>query len=484
MHFIVVGASVAGLATGLTLARAGHSVTIVEADSQDDCENRPLIGGAGLLPNATRLLLAYPGGKEHLEKHGTKINEVRFCDIDTNGTKGRIVFDPQIIQDLGAAYYLIPHHALTSFLRTQCRNFGGKIRYDFPVKKIETSRVEAAVVEGANGERLECDIIIGADGITSTVREFMLNQAAETQPCDDEDEDDDSDDDDGSSTFSASHLPGQYFPEVVGGVSMIPVEKLEADPELRHLLDTKSMDAYTGPGFCLIMGKHGPYYMFDLVCPRRARPGEKNMPWRKSVPAKEFFAPYIPKDNKMLQRLLALTDNAQVIVQSITPMPSFIDRNSRIILVGTAAHCVPVLDTHSTSLPLEDSFTLGRLIEKMPSLVSSSKLVLQGTTTEAEVRRAEVATLLRGYNEVRAPRSLQLAEADMKALGLTALFPGPIKDVFSKILEASLTAIPGEGILDQDEVGSMWADWVFQANYDALDAVDEWWLLYGKFAAA
>lgn len=42
--------------------------------------------------------------------------------------------------------------------------------------------------------------------------------------------------------------------------------------------------------------------------------------------------------------------------------------------------------------------------------------------------------------------------------------------------------IPGEGVLDQDEVGGMWADWVSQANYDAQDAVDEWWHLYGKFA--
>ncbi|KIY64441.1 FAD/NAD(P)-binding domain-containing protein [Cylindrobasidium torrendii FP15055 ss-10] len=479
MHFVVVGASVAGLAAGMALGGWGHTVTIVETDSQDACENRPMIGAAGLLPNTTRLLLKFPGGKEYLEEHGTKMNELRFVDIDNNATKGRIVFDPEIIEDLGADYYLIPHHDLTAYLRAQCHRLGCTIRYDFAVKGIETSKQGPAVVEGVDEERIECDVIIGADGTTSVVRDFMVKQAEEPRPKD-EDEDSDESDDDGSITggYSAAHLPGQYSPECVGGVTMIPVEKLAADPDLRHLLDLKSLDAYTGAGYALMLGRHGPYYMIEMAALRPAKPDEKDVPWRQSVPAQSFFAPYVPKDNLVLQKLLALTEDAYVTIQPIVPMSSFVDYNARAVLVGTSAHCVPVHATHTASLPLEDCFTLGRLLEKIPALTTAAK---EGGGDEA-VRRANVALLFRGYDEIRAPRSLQLAESDMKALGLTSLVPGPMRDVFNKILKASLTMIPGEGVLDQDEVGGMWADWVSQANYDAQDAVDEWWHLYGKFA--
>ncbi|KIY65001.1 FAD/NAD(P)-binding domain-containing protein [Cylindrobasidium torrendii FP15055 ss-10] len=477
MHFIIVGASIAGLSAGGSLARCGHTVTILEGDTQDACENRPDIGGVGLPPNATRLLLQVPGALKYLEAHGTQINELKFNDLHTNEPRGRIAFDTRIISDLGAPYYLISHHLLTGFLRSFALSTGCKFRYGFRVASVHTERTGPAVVFGQNGERLECDVIVGADGTSSVVRDYLYEQQQHHhQPEASRDDDDcaDSDDENTSTSKSASYLPGRYSRQIVGGVAMIPVEKLEADPELAPLLTTKSLDAYMGEGFCFILGRFGSHYSFNMASPREANPNERDIPWRTSIPAHEHLAQFVPKDNARLQRLFSMCTSANYSVQTLKPLTSFVDMHGRAIVVGTAAHCAPVHAVHTASLPIEDCFTLARLLERGNKISEENGLSA----------REMLPLLLRGYNEIRTPRSFHLSDSDLLALTMASLrLPeGPMRNALFEVMKASLTAKSADEVGDNGQVAVDWVDWVEKANYDAQDAVDEWWLNYGQYA--
>jgi salicylate hydroxylase len=52
VHFVVIGGSIAGLATALALARAGHRVTVLEKRAED--APHPA-GGFRIVPNGSKL---------------------------------------------------------------------------------------------------------------------------------------------------------------------------------------------------------------------------------------------------------------------------------------------------------------------------------------------------------------------------------------------------------------------------------------------
>jgi len=169
---LIVGAGVGGLTAALALAKAGLSVTVLEqADGLGEV-------GAGLQvsPNATRVLF-HLGLEEALSALAFRPEAVEA----RGWRQGQVISRA----DLGAAAqaryglpYLHMHRAdLVSVLDQACRAEPRiTLRLGEAVAACEGDGTPALSL--TSGERLEADLVIGADGIRSRVREALFGPEA------------------------------------------------------------------------------------------------------------------------------------------------------------------------------------------------------------------------------------------------------------------------------------------------------------------
>lgn len=167
---LVVGAGIGGLATGRLLRDAGWDVQILERASN------LVPGGAGitLWPNASRVLRDF-GLAEQLPS--------ALAYAPNSGVRrwnGRLLLSVDIAeveQRFDAPMLFLQRTTLHSALLS-----GGVrelVRTDADVVQVSDSagRVQAKL---RNGESLEADILIGADGVGSRVRAWLLNDGPPT----------------------------------------------------------------------------------------------------------------------------------------------------------------------------------------------------------------------------------------------------------------------------------------------------------------
>ncbi|SDJ50890.1 flavin-dependent oxidoreductase [Streptomyces indicus] len=160
-HVLVAGAGIGGLTTALSLHAAGLGVTVVDAARS----LRPVGVGINLLPHAVRELTELGLGTVLAE---TGIPTAEMVHFDRHGS--RIWGEPRG-RDLG---YLWPQYSLH-------RGDLQRILLDAVLARIGEVHTAAAVtgfhdegtrvrVDFASGRALTADVLVGADGLHSTVR--------------------------------------------------------------------------------------------------------------------------------------------------------------------------------------------------------------------------------------------------------------------------------------------------------------------------
>ncbi|WP_028266320.1 FAD-dependent oxidoreductase [Arthrobacter sp. MA-N2] len=164
---LVVGGGMAGLAGALALRANGADVTLVE--------RAPEFGevGAGLqmAPNASRVLKRW-GLLEKALEIGVQPKHLVFRDALTGEELTRQTLGQEFEERYGAPYVVIHRSDLHRILLEACQEAGVRLVNDVFVETVETVNGRG-VAHTASGEVYEADVVIGADGLKSTLREAV-----------------------------------------------------------------------------------------------------------------------------------------------------------------------------------------------------------------------------------------------------------------------------------------------------------------------
>ncbi|MFZ4687912.1 MAG: FAD-dependent monooxygenase [Polymorphobacter sp.] len=173
MNVTIIGAGIGGLTCALALARAGVAVSVLE--------QAPVLGevGAGitLSPNASRVLIHLGLGAD-IERLGVVPDRQWTQDL----RDGRVLIERErgaaVERQYGAPYTHVHRADLHAMLANAVVVAApGAITLSQRLTEIDHT-ADGAALHFANGDHRHADLVIGADGVKSVVREACFATAA------------------------------------------------------------------------------------------------------------------------------------------------------------------------------------------------------------------------------------------------------------------------------------------------------------------
>ncbi|KAE9984213.1 hypothetical protein BLS_002806 [Venturia inaequalis] len=424
MEIIIVGAGIGGLSAALSLSLAGHRVIILES--------APALAeiGAGvqLAPNATKCFWKWGMGADISANSALPeaFNILRGSDGELLGTVPFAPFQEQY----GAPYISIHRAEIHQILHRHALRAGAELRlgsrvihYDF----------EGGLVRLATGEQLQADLVIAADGVKSVARKA-------------------------------------FFPELGDGLektgwaayrSMVPVEKIKANPKTAHVVKRHTCECWSGDQHCVVSYLVNNGSMLNMAF---SHPDDVDASgWTSDqclAELKRIYSGWNPT-------LAALLDMAEPFPQNwpvlqVKTLPTWKSKSGRFVLMGDAAHAMAFYLSMGVSSAVEDADVLTACL----ALMEKSDTTLQQAMCI--------------FENVQKPRAEAVSAASLHAGNTLQLSPGAGQDVCNLALAsdgASIGTVEDEqfykhkqsyGIADKQI-----RDWCY--SYDAEAAVEQEW---------
>jgi 2-polyprenyl-6-methoxyphenol hydroxylase-like FAD-dependent oxidoreductase len=170
---LIVGGGIAGLTLAILLRRMAIATDIVEHDKDWK------VSGVGiLLTGATLRALGTVGVIDEVVARGFGFDAWHFCDA--TGKKIGAAPQPRIAGPSYPGSVGIPRRSFFDILSGQADRLGAQIRLGLTVSALQQAAdgVDVAFSDGSSGRY---DLVVGADGIHSRVRELVFGQAFRPQ---------------------------------------------------------------------------------------------------------------------------------------------------------------------------------------------------------------------------------------------------------------------------------------------------------------
>ncbi|KAH7914821.1 hypothetical protein BJ138DRAFT_296148 [Hygrophoropsis aurantiaca] len=425
LDFLIVGGGVAGLATAFRLCQAGHRVRVLDQSSGPKQRS----GGTHLPPNLTKILVEWGLG-DKLAQYGLSTRASEFISMDTGDVIGCLEWKEDVLQESGADYLLMHYQDLHTILYEAAISSGAQISYNQVVSRALANPPRVRLV---NGDEIHADLIIGADGPQSIIRESIEGQREEGIP-------------EGHSIY----------------VAVISRELLKDDKELYELTSSNpsspTYPIWTGTsrhvtGFAVREGKEFAMHAFwpDSEVEEDASVGG----WDILVPREKIPIRCEPK----LRRLLELAPDMQRIKLINRPAAEeWSDPSGRILLIGEAAHPLFPGVLQSCSMQVEDAEVFGSLFSQFRSW-------------------DQLPLLLEAFQDLRQRRTQTIHAKETKAFQTVWVPPGPERKARDEALRSVM--VSGRQGWDEKKMRWQWEEICEVFGYSAREAAEDWWNTWG-----
>lgn len=167
--FLVVGGGIGGLTTALALSQKGFPVHLIERAA----EFGEIGAGIQIAPNGSRMLDSL-GVLDEIQQYAVYPQRLILVDAVSGDLLTTLDFGKKFRQAYTYRYLVMHRSDLLTILLDACRQS--------PAITLETSREviaiedlgDGALVTCAGGSTYECDALIGADGLKSVVRKYVI----------------------------------------------------------------------------------------------------------------------------------------------------------------------------------------------------------------------------------------------------------------------------------------------------------------------
>ncbi|KAL2863145.1 FAD-dependent oxidoreductase [Aspergillus lucknowensis] len=163
----VVGGGIAGLTLALALERQGVEYILFEAR---DCLSPDEGASIGLLPNGLRILDQL-GLLDEIEKHTLPLQRWRHMDEE-----GGLLCETRALgyypSKLGYGGMFLPRRKVLEIMETSLKNREKTVRTNSRVVSLDETD-EYVAIKLSDGSRATADLVIGADGVRSCVRDAI-----------------------------------------------------------------------------------------------------------------------------------------------------------------------------------------------------------------------------------------------------------------------------------------------------------------------
>jgi salicylate hydroxylase len=343
----IVGGGIGGLTAALAMHRRGIDVTVHERASA--------IGeiGAGitLSPNSIKAYRAL-GIEDQIAAIGFESDFQTVRAWDTGNEISRVDRKGTYQKAYGAPYYSMHRADLVDVL---ARNLpDGIVTLNARCVGAETNGAGAAVAHFADGSAVEADLVVGADGIHSAVRESLF---------------------------------GKQAPRFTGTVCWRGLVPYDALPSSRV---TKDWNLYMGPQRHLIhyMVRRGDVVNFVAHVETDSWTGES---WTHECDRAEVLETFAGWHAPLLDMIAAAETCFKWALYDRDPLQKW--SSGRVALMGDSAHAMPPFIGQGAGMAIEDGYVLAAMIALTPDDMAGAL---------ARYERLRVPRASRAVHEARA----------------------------------------------------------------------------------
>ncbi|KAI0343347.1 FAD/NAD-P-binding domain-containing protein [Trametopsis cervina] len=428
LDFLIVGGGLGGLAVAHGLCKSGHRVRVFEKQESLVVST----GGIRVPPNMSKILKSWAGAKA-VEKTAVLCVGSPWYDMDTGEYMGYADWKPQVMQETGGDFFTMKHADVHQLLYDLAIAAGAEVTWGVSVTSVEAGDPKPSITL-STGEVLVADMVIGADGPNSKVRQIISEE-----------------DDDDAEPEGLTILSG-----------IVPASEMLSDPELAKWVKSEDWAIFMGNGRGI--GAHSVHgkeeYAIQLYWPDEDAGPELNGedPWDNIVPVPSLKYDMAGENpGGSVKRVINKAQN--MIRTRWTKRPQveyWSDESGRIVLLGEAAHPWFPGGTHGPAMTLEDAMVFSALFARLK-------------------REDQIGAFVSAYQEIREDRTRVVKGVDVSSAALLRLPPGPERDERDRSIRQSRSEWD-EGSLQREFEGiaALFA-------YEAQDAADEWWLNWGRF---